>query len=175
MKLNTAAVICALAAAASPAVASNDGFLRKLGNTESGCDFYDFEGLWEGVDPDTGATHTTSFSCENGSAVFGKFCDIETVINYHSVCLGTKTVLTGRVNYGDYGQFEGCSTEGVCLMPVSCPELSATISVSLPAVYTQDELTKRVNACVDLPNSDEDDPCEAFEVTLNKVGGGWRS
>ena len=96
MKLAAATVLCALAAA-SPALAAEKNAastgLRRLGGSDV-CSFLDFEGLWEGVDPSTGAIHNTEMDCTNDSGFMGRKCDVTIVISYHAVCEG-KTIFQG--------------------------------------------------------------------------------
>ena len=172
MKLATATVLCALAAA-SPALAAEkkNTSVRRLGGSDPVCHFLDFEGLWEGVDPDTGAIHNTELNCADGSGFMGRNCEITIVVSYHAECDGSKTILTGKINGGQYGQFDqaSCSTENVCTLEVTCPNNNgATPTQMLPLTLTQSATTKAITSCVG-------DDCGAFEVTLNKIGGGWKS
>lgn len=172
MKLATATVLCALAAA-SPALAAEkkNTSVRRLGGSDPVCHFLDFEGLWEGVDPSTGAIHNTELDCADGSGFMGRNCEITIVVSYHASCGGTKTILTGLINGGQYGQFDqaSCSTENVCTLEVTCPnDAAATPPQMLPLTLTQSATTKAITSCVG-------DDCGAFEVTLNKIGGGWKS
>ena len=178
MKLATATVLCALAAA-SPALAAEkkNTSVRRLGGSDPVCHFLDFEGLWEGVDPDTGAIHNTELNCADGSGFMGRNCEITIVVSYHAACGGTKTILTGKINGGQYGQFDqaSCSTENVCTLEVTCPNNNATPPQMLPLTLTQSATTKAITACLDGTDTDNDDNCELFEVALNKIGGGWKS
>jgi hypothetical protein len=179
MKLATATGLCALAAA-SPALAdakkTTSTGVRRLGGSGPVCSFLDFEGLWEGVDPDTGAIHKTEFDCADGSGFMGRICDVTIVITYHELCNNSKTILSGTINGGQYGQFDqaSCSTENVCTLSVNCPEPTSTPSPTptqnLPLTLTQSATTKAITSCVDTSNDDEEE-C----VTLNKIGGGWRA
>lgn len=172
MKLAAATVLCALAAA-SPALAAEKNAastgLRRLGGSEV-CSFLDFEGLWEGVDPKTGAIHNTEMDCTDDSGFMGRKCDVTIVVSYHSVC-GGKTILQGTINGGKYGQFDqaSCSTENVCTLSVTCPnDSSKDPPQALPLTMTQSATTEAVTSCAGKD-------CAAFEVTLNKIGGGWRA
>ncbi len=172
MKLAAATVLCALAAA-SPALAAEkknaaSTGLRRLGGSDT-CSFLDFEGLWEGVDPSTGAIHNTEMDCSDASGPFGRKCDVTIVVSYHKVC-GGKTILQGTINGGTYGQFDqaSCSTENVCTLSVSCPDgnpTSGAPSDALPLTMTQSATTEAVTSVV----------TGAFKVTLNKIGGGWKA
>lgn len=172
MKLATATVLCALAAA-SPALAAEkkNTSVRRLGGSDPVCHFLDFEGLWEGVDPDTGAIHNTELNCADGSGFLGRNCEITIVVSYHATCDGSKTILTGLINGGEYGQFalDDCATENVCTLDVTCPNGGGPlVSTTLPLTLTQSATTKAITSCVG-------DDCGAFDVTLNKIGGGWKS
>ena len=182
MKLATATVLCALAAA-SPALAAEkkNTSVRRLGGSDPVCHFLDFEGLWEGVDPDTGAIHNTELDCADGSGFMGRNCEITIVVSYHSACNGEKTILTGKINGGQYGQFDqsSCSTENVCTLDVVCPNGTNGVGglpadTTLPLTLTQSATTKAITACVDSDDTKNSDKCEVFEVTLNKIGGGWK-
>ena len=169
MKLAAATVLCALAAA-SPALAAEKNAastgLRRLGGSDV-CSFLDFEGLWEGVDPSTGAIHNTEMDCTDDSGFMGRKCDVTIVVSYHEKCEG-KTILQGTINGGKYGQFDqaACSTENVCTLSVTCPNDSTVApQQNLPLTMTQSETTEAVTSSVD----------GAFEVTLNKIGGGWKA
>ena len=169
MKLAAATVLCALAAA-SPALAAEKNAastgLRRLGGSDV-CSFLDFEGLWEGVDPSTGAVHNTEMDCTDDSGFMGRKCDVTIVVSYHTVC-GGKTILQGTINGGTYGQFDqaSCSTENVCTLSVSCPDGSVpTAGPDLPLTMTQSATTEAVTSVV----------TGAFKVTLNKIGGGWKA
>uniref|UniRef100_A0A7S0FR61 Uncharacterized protein n=1 Tax=Minutocellus polymorphus TaxID=265543 RepID=A0A7S0FR61_9STRA len=178
MKLATATVLCALAAA-SPALAAEKKTastgLRRLGGSDV-CSFLDFEGLWEGVDPATGAIHNTELDCSDDSGFMGRKCEVTIVVSYHNVCdgKGDKTILTGLINGGQYGQFDqaSCATENVCTLSVTCPNDTDVPPVppvqSLPLTLTQSATTKAITSCVG-------DDCGAFDVTLNKIGGGWKA
>ena len=190
MKLATATVLCALAAA-SPALAAEkkNTSLRRLGGSDPVCHFLDFEGLWEGVDPKTGAIHNTELDCTDGMGPFGRNCKITIVVSYHEACGGEKTILTGQINGGQYGQFDQdkCNTENVCTLNVVCPNGNGDeegdgplVNTALPLKLTQSATTKAITSCVDVRDADGNDPdkdkaCEAFKVTLNKTGGGWKS
>ena len=190
MKLATATVLCALAAA-SPALAAEkkNTSLRRLGGSDPVCHFLDFEGLWEGVDPKTGAIHNTELDCTDGMGPFGRNCKITIVVSYHEACGGEKTILTGQINGGQYGQFDQdkCNTENVCTLNVVCPNGNGNpdgktplVNTALPLKLTQSATTKAITSCVDKRDADGKDPnkdkaCEAFKVTLNKTGGGWKS
>ena len=183
MKLATATVLCALAAA-SPALAAEkkNTSVRRLGGSDPVCHFLDFEGLWEGVDPDTGAIHNTELDCTDGMGPFGRNCKITIVVSYHEACGGEKTILTGQINGGQYGQFDQdkCNTENVCTLNVVCPNGGApVVDTALPLKLTQSATTKAITSCVDKrvggTDPDKDKACEAFKVTLNKTGGGWKS
>uniref|UniRef100_A0A7S0FQ05 Uncharacterized protein n=1 Tax=Minutocellus polymorphus TaxID=265543 RepID=A0A7S0FQ05_9STRA len=173
MKLATATVLCALAAA-SPALAAEKKTastgLRRLGGSDV-CSFLDFEGLWEGVDPATGAIHNTELDCSDDSGFMGRKCEVTIVVSYHVECGGTKTILTGLINGGKYGQFDqaSCGTENVCTLAVTCPDnAAANPGQNLPLTLTQSATTKAITSCVG-------DDCGAFDVTLNKIGGGWKA
>ena len=179
MKLATATVLCALAAA-SPALAAEkkNTSLRRLGGSDPVCHFLDFEGLWEGVDPDTGAIHNTELDCTDGMGPFGCNCKITIVVSYHEACDGEKTILTGQINGGQYGQFDQdkCNTENVCTLDVVCPNGGGPpASKTLPLPLTQSATTKAITSCVSTPaqGKAQAKPCDQFKVTLNKIGGGW--
>ena len=168
MKLAAATVLCALAAA-SPALAAEKNAastgLRRLGGSDV-CSFLDFEGLWEGVDPSTGAIHNTEMDCADGSGFGGRKCDVTIVVSYHAVC-GGKTILQGTINGGIYGQFAqaACSTKNVCTLSVTCPDTEEAPPQNLPLTMTQSATTEAVTSSVG----------DAFKVTLNKIGGGWKA
>lgn len=175
MKLAAATVLCALAAA-SPALAAEKNAastgLRRLGKSDV-CSFLDFEGLWEGVDPSTGAIHNTEMDCTDDSGFMGRKCDVTIVVSYHAVC-GGKTILQGTINGGKYGQFDqaACSTENVCTLGVTCPNGNNGTSdpppQNLPLTMTQSATTEAVTSSVGEAGA-------AFKVTLNKIGGGWKA
>ena len=180
MKLAAATVLCALAAA-SPALAAEKNAaptgLRRLGKSDV-CSFLDFEGLWEGVDPSTGAIHNTEMDCTDDSGFMGRKCDVTIVVSYHAVC-GGKTILQGTINGGKYGQFDqaACSTENVCTLGVTCPDGNNGTSdpppQNLPLTMTQSATTEAVTSSVALSSADK--APKAFEVTLNMIGGGWKA
>lgn len=171
MKIAAATVLCALAAA-SPALAAEKNAastgLRRLGGSDV-CSFLDFEGLWEGVDPSTGAIHNTEMDCTDDSGFMGRKCDVTIVVSYHAVC-GGKTILQGTINGGKYGQFDqaACSTENVCTLSVTCPNTMVAPAQNLPLTMTQSATTEAVTSSVGEAGA-------AFKVTLNKIGGGWKA
>ena len=179
MKLATVTVLCALAAA-SPALAGEkkSTSVRRLGGSDPVCRFLDFEGLWEGVDADTGAIHNTELNCADGSGFMGRNCEITIVASYHTECNGNKTIFTGKINGGQYGQFDqaSCATENVCTLDVVCPNGGGPpASKTLPLTLTQSATTKAITSCVSTPaqGKAQAKPCDQFKVTLNKIGGGW--